>query len=67
MTDPSADTEAAATDLTLDAAGHRLAARWLGPSAESAPTLVFLHEGLGSIGQRMLEHAAGHAGDSHDP
>jgi pimeloyl-ACP methyl ester carboxylesterase len=24
-------------------------ARWLGPSPESAPTLVFLHEGLGSV------------------
>src|SRR5262245_1460385 len=27
----------------------RMEARWLGPSPESAPTLVFLHEGLGSV------------------
>jgi pimeloyl-ACP methyl ester carboxylesterase len=31
------------------AAGHRLEAAWHGPPAESAPTLVFLHEGLGSV------------------
>lgn len=31
--------------------GHHLEARWIGPSAEQAPTLVFLHEGLGSIAQ----------------
>lgn len=51
MTDPVGDIKAAAIDLTLDAAGHRLAARWLGPPADESPTLVFLHEGLGSIGQ----------------
>jgi len=29
--------------------GIRLEAAWLGPPPESAPTLVFLHEGLGSV------------------
>ncbi len=33
--------------LTLD--GIRLEARWIGPPPGSAPTLVFLHEGLGSV------------------
>lgn len=33
----------------LVAAGHRLEAAWLGPRPEDAPTLVFLHEGLGSV------------------
>ena len=51
MTDQIDDIKAAAIDLTLDAAGHRLTARWLGPPADESPTLVFLHEGLGSIGQ----------------
>jgi pimeloyl-ACP methyl ester carboxylesterase len=51
VTEQTHDLMAAAIDLTLDAAGHRLAARWLGPPADEAPTLVFLHEGLGSIGQ----------------
>jgi pimeloyl-ACP methyl ester carboxylesterase len=31
------------------AAGHRLEYEWLGPPAGAAPTLVFLHEGLGSV------------------
>ena len=36
----------------LQAAGHRLhAERLLPPQASAGPTLVFLHEGLGSIGQ----------------
>ena len=34
----------------LHAAGHRLEAAWWGPPAEDAPTLVLLHEGLGSVG-----------------
>jgi pimeloyl-ACP methyl ester carboxylesterase len=34
-------------DLQID--GVRLEARWIGPPPESAPTLVFLHEGLGSV------------------
>src|SRR6476661_2256015 len=32
----------------LDVDCVRLEARWIGPPPESAPTLVFLHEGLGS-------------------
>jgi pimeloyl-ACP methyl ester carboxylesterase len=31
----------------LEAGGHRLEYYWLGPPPEAAPTLVFLHEGLG--------------------
>lgn len=30
-------------------AGHRLECVWIGPSPSAAPTLVFLHEGLGSV------------------
>jgi pimeloyl-ACP methyl ester carboxylesterase len=43
------------------AAGHRLEYAWLGPPAGAAPTLVFLHEGLGSLSlwrgfpQRLVE------------
>jgi pimeloyl-ACP methyl ester carboxylesterase len=33
----------------LVAAGHRLEAAWHGPPPDAAPTLVFLHEGLGSV------------------
>ncbi|HEX9940748.1 MAG TPA: alpha/beta hydrolase [Thermoanaerobaculia bacterium] len=33
----------------LEIRGVRLEARWLGPPPGSAPTLVFLHEGLGSV------------------
>jgi len=33
----------------LHAAGHRLEATWLGPPPDEAPTLVLLHEGLGSV------------------
>jgi pimeloyl-ACP methyl ester carboxylesterase len=33
------------------AAGHQLAYEWLGEERAGKPTLVFLHEGLGSIGQ----------------
>jgi len=32
----------------LEIGGVRLEARWIGPPPEEAPTLVFLHEGLGS-------------------
>ena len=32
----------------LEIGGVRLEARWTGPPPEAAPTLVFLHEGLGS-------------------
>lgn len=34
----------------LEVAGQRLEYRHLGPSPEAAPTLVLLHEGLGSVG-----------------
>jgi pimeloyl-ACP methyl ester carboxylesterase len=34
----------------LDIAGQRLEYRWIGPRPEAAPTLVMLHEGLGSAG-----------------
>ena len=34
---------------TLDAGGARLEYRWLGPPPDAAPTLVFLHEGLGCV------------------
>ncbi len=33
----------------LHAAGHRLEWAWHGPLPDEAPTLVFLHEGLGSV------------------
>lgn len=42
---------ASPTALCFDAGGHRLRAEWRGPVAGDAPTLVFLHEGLGSIAQ----------------
>jgi len=34
---------------SLLVAGHRLEAVWHGPAGDAAPTLVFLHEGLGSV------------------
>lgn len=34
----------------LEAGGARLECRWIGPAPDEAPTLVFLHEGLGSAG-----------------
>ena len=36
-------------DLQLSAAGDRLEAQWIGPSPDEAPTLIFLHEGLGCV------------------
>jgi pimeloyl-ACP methyl ester carboxylesterase len=33
----------------LEAGGARLEYRWVGPAPGDAPTLVFLHEGLGSV------------------
>jgi pimeloyl-ACP methyl ester carboxylesterase len=33
----------------LVAAGHRLEAQWLGPGPDAGPTLILLHEGLGSV------------------
>lgn len=34
----------------LQAGGHRLEYTWIDPRPDAAPTLVFLHEGLGSVG-----------------
>lgn len=36
-------------DLQLSATGDRLEAAWIGPSPDDAPTMVFLHEGLGCM------------------
>lgn len=33
----------------VTAGGHRLEYEWLGPRPEAAPTIVMLHEGLGSV------------------
>lgn len=33
----------------IEAGGKRLESRWVGPGPSEAPTLVFLHEGLGSV------------------
>jgi len=33
----------------LTASGHRLHYEWIGPGPEAAPTLVFLHHGLGTV------------------
>ncbi|HZA50910.1 MAG TPA: alpha/beta hydrolase [Myxococcaceae bacterium] len=41
------DSRANALVKTLEAAGHRLEYAWHGPPPDAAPTLVFLHEGLG--------------------
>src|ERR1700677_4420326 len=35
--------------MDLVSGGHRLEAAWLGPGPEDAPTIVMLHEGLGSV------------------
>jgi pimeloyl-ACP methyl ester carboxylesterase len=37
------------SDAHLVVAGHRLEVAWHGPPPDAAPTLVFLHEGLGSV------------------
>ena len=34
---------------SIVAAGHRLETAWFGPEPDAAPTLVLLHEGLGSV------------------
>lgn len=39
-----------ARTFPLTAGGHRLEAFWIGPPPGLTPTLVFLHEGLGSAG-----------------
>ena len=36
-------------DRFLRVGGARLEYRWIGPGPEEAPTIVFLHEGLGSV------------------
>jgi pimeloyl-ACP methyl ester carboxylesterase len=36
-------------DIRSDAGGGRLEAAWFGPEPETAPTVVFLHEGLGCV------------------
>ena len=36
-------------DLQLSATRDRLEAQWIGPSPDEAPTLIFLHEGLGCV------------------
>ena len=41
--------EAALAQLTLRAAGRVLRGHWRGPRPERAPTLVFLHDALGSV------------------
>ena len=33
----------------VNAGGHQLEYKWIGPSAIDAPTIVFLHEGLGCV------------------
>jgi hypothetical protein len=37
------------TTRDLVAAGHRLEHAWYGPPPGRAPTILFLHEGLGSV------------------
>src|SRR5262245_11665460 len=32
---------------SVSAGGHQLEYKWIGPAPEQAPTIVFLHEGLG--------------------
>ncbi len=41
--------EMALAQLTLRAAGHALRGHWRGPRPQQAPTLVFLHDALGSV------------------
>jgi pimeloyl-ACP methyl ester carboxylesterase len=36
--------------LTFEVLGQHLEYRWIGPRPDAAPTIVFLHEGLGSAG-----------------
>jgi pimeloyl-ACP methyl ester carboxylesterase len=51
-------------DIHSPAAGGRLEAVWIGPGPDDAPTLVFLHEGLGCVAlwrdfPRRLVHLTG--------
>jgi lipoate-protein ligase A len=41
--------ESALGQLTVRAAGHELRGHWRGPRSAQAPTLVFLHDALGSV------------------
>ena len=41
--------EVTCRDLELSDGGDRLEAVWIGPAPDAAPTLVFLHEGLGCV------------------
>ena len=41
--------ESALQQITLEAAGHTLRGHWRGPRPQEAPTLVFLHDALGSV------------------
>jgi len=41
--------ESALAQLSFGAGGHRLRGHWRGPSPHAAPTLVFLHDALGSV------------------
>ena len=34
---------------SVDVGGHRIEYRWVGPEVGEAPTMVFLHEGLGCV------------------
>jgi pimeloyl-ACP methyl ester carboxylesterase len=64
---------------SIEVLGHRLEYRWIGPQPGEAPTIVFLHEGLGSAGlwrdfpervaaesgcSALLYSRAGHGGSS---
>lgn len=46
---PAAGNRPRAVPQFLDMGDHRLEYAWHGPAAADAPTLVFLHEGLGSV------------------
>ena len=39
-----------AETVSIEVLGHRLEYRWIGPPPGQVPTIVFLHEGLGSAG-----------------
>ena len=60
------------SDLTIEAGGHRLRARWLAPrTSPSQPVIVLLHQGLGSVTQwrdfpQLLAAATGAAVLSYD-
>ena len=49
--DPALQAACLVSATWLDVDGLRLEAAWVGPPPDDGPTLVFLHEGLGSIAQ----------------